>query len=89
MAAPKSTKKHSLPHIPHLPHKFVKHDSGTLARLDVINGSILDHVKVQGKRRSPLGGILSIFCVLTLLYFGAQTFYNTSECQVYAPPNPN
>ncbi|GMH64575.1 hypothetical protein TrRE_jg3697 [Triparma retinervis] len=74
-------KRHSvphIPHIPHIPHDFVKHDSGTLAKLDVINGSILDHVKVRGKRRSPLGGILSVMCVFALLYFGAQTFYNTN-----------
>ena len=66
-------KRHSIYHIPHIPHKFVKHDSGTLAKLDVINGSILDHVKPPDKRRSPLGGVPTVMCVFALLYIGVQT----------------
>jgi hypothetical protein len=56
MPSSEPDKRHSIPHTPHILYKFVKHDSGTLAKLDVINGSILDHVKPPNKRRSPLGG---------------------------------
>jgi len=70
--------RHSL----HIPHKLIKHNSGTLARLDMINGNLLDEVKLPNKRRSPVGGCLSVLCIIALVYFGAQTFYNTNFAPV-------
>lgn len=75
---PHGSAHHRHPHRDSLPHQIFKHNSGTLARLDLINHSLLDSVKVPNKRSSPVGGILSVLSVIALLYFGAQTFYNTN-----------
>ncbi|GMH61585.1 hypothetical protein TrST_g9097 [Triparma strigata] len=69
---------HQAHHRESLPHHIFKHNSGTLAKLDLINHSLLDSVKIPNKRSSPIGGILSVLSVVALLYFGAQTFWNTN-----------